>query len=63
MSRPINSKNKKLSKERLYDLSLETIEMAMVYFIAKIKSDTLTQEQKYKLAELYDNFIKIQESK
>ena len=63
MSRPINSKNKKLSKERLYDLSLETVEMAMVYFIAKIKSDSLSTEQKYQLSQLYANFIKIQESK
>ena len=61
--RPKNSLNKKLSKERLYNLSLETIEIAMVHFIAKIKSDSLTTEQKYKLQELYDNFIKIQESK
>lgn len=61
--RPKGSKNNKLSKERLYNLSLETIEIAMVHFIAKIKSDTLTQEQKYQLSELYKKFIKIQESK
>ena len=61
--RPQGSKNNKLSKERLYALSLETVEMAMIFFIAKIKSDTLTTEQRIQLQELYKNFIKIQESK
>lgn len=61
--RPQGSKNNKLSKERLAQLSIETVELAMVEFIHKIKSDTLTTEQKYKLKELYENFIKIQESK
>ncbi len=54
---------KKLSKERLLSLSVETIEKAMVQFIAKINHETLTETQVYQLKELYSDFVRIQESK
>ena len=63
MPRPKNAQNKKLSKQRLYELSAETVELAMIEFIHKIKFESLTEEQKSKLNTLYSNFLRIQESK
>lgn len=63
MGRPKNSKNRKLSKENLYKLSTETVELAMVEFIQRIKIESLTDKQKIQLKTLYDNFLLIQESK
>jgi len=58
--RPKGSRNKKLSRERLYQLSTETLAIAMIEFIAKIKTETLTEQQKIKLKELYTKFLEIQ---
>ena len=63
MARPKNAKNKKLSKQRLYELSTETVELAMIDFIHRINLDSLTEEQKRKLKVLYSNFLLIQGSK
>lgn len=63
MPRPKNAQNKKLSKQRLYELSAETVELAMIEFIHKIKFESLTKEQKSKLNTLYCNFLRIQDSK
>jgi len=63
MGRPKNAQNKLLSKERLYELSTETIEIAMIEFIRHIKIDSLTPEQRNKLEMLYTNFKLIEESK
>ena len=63
MGRPKNAPNKLLSKKRLYQLSTETIELAMIEFIRHIKIDTLTPEQRNKLQTLYTNFKMIEDSK
>ena len=63
MARPKNSQNRKLSKQRLYELSTETVEICMIEFINKIKLESLTETQKSSLNTLYKNFLLIQESK
>ena len=63
MMRKKNSLNRKLSKDRLLKVSIETIELAMLRFILKLPVDDMSNEQIKDLKTIFQNFIKIQESK
>ena len=55
--------NKKLSKNRLLSLSTETLALAMVEFLSKLKTENLSFEQKQHLQKIYTNFLLIEESR
>lgn len=63
MSRTKGSKNKRPSKNDLLDLSIETLHAVMAEFILKIKTDSLSHEQKLQLSKLYSQYKKVLDSK
>ncbi len=56
------AKQKGLRKDQLLDVSIDTVNLAMESLISKIKMDSLTKEQKEDLVEIWDSFVKINDS-